>query len=394
MMNSRPHSTSFNTAFFIVILLIALFFGSAPALERDTRLVRLTVNSSCMRGIGKALIQYANSNNGFLPAGAGWTDILIENEDKYPKSFLLYDQGCLEIEGESNVALNIAAAGQKLSELPSDLVLAFKVHNQNTESSRNYPVLERISYEKYKDDPGDYLKKQFVHKDWWNISCGPERLHINYFNMAALVLFANGDVRWVPFDELATLSWDQANTDYTEVINSRMDEYNAQTAEFHKRGNITILFLTAFLGVFIVLLLFKYPIRKKHIPETISFIFLTSLFGIALGFASQWVHPDNHNYEIGAAIGLIVSFTAAICFASLVLNLQVKHINHFGVFLGCVSSTIVHLALVYILANPITEVFIFGLPYGILAGYLLGWIFAKLFFEQENQAEQTSINLA
>ena len=374
----------------IAFLLITLLGSSSmPSLERATNLAKVTVNSTCLKGIGNALAMYADSNEGYLPSGENWIDQLIETQDMSPKSFALTLSDC--IEGESDVALNKAAAGKKLLELPADLVLAFQTQLEEPDNTRNYPLSERLSlFDKYKGSSNEKIKNVFIHKDWWNITCGPEKLKIHNFNHSAIILFAVGSVKIIHKDKLGTLRWDIENSDFSKVIEQIKESNNIISEKYSDRASIIVPTIYTILLVTAIVFIRVRPISKKYIRTLVTFCLATTFLSAFLGLASEVLHNNSWHFHVGALLGFPIGLWAALCFAAYILNLpeaKQKHTVFYGLLLGVFCSTILHASQAYILDSSYGTI-IPGIFYGIAAGYFLAWLFAKLI----NNIEKSKLN--
>ena len=362
-----------------VLIVIMLGAGIEPSLMRSTNLARVTVDSTCLKGIGTELQLYAKDHSGFLPSGDNWIDQMIETQDMSPKTFSLSLSDC--IEGESAVALNIAAAGRKLSELPNDLVLAFKIQNEKHESARDYPLSERGSFEYF----SDYLKKNiaYVYKDRWNVACGPERLLFQEFNQASLVLFVDGSARWIEMDKLNTLRWDIENSDYSAVFERLIAQYNVFPEQFRSRAMNIGMVVAAIVIISIIIVLVFRPIEQKYNEAVLCFCFCTALLGGFLGFASEYFYPNSRYCHIGAIWGCLVGLLAALWFSIFILKQSrnsKRYLYFYSILLGVMCSAIIHFLLAFTLDSSYGNI-ILGMPYGVAAGYFLAGLFAKMINE-------------
>ncbi len=376
---------------FAFLLFTMIGFGLGYSLQKDTLLVKTTVDSSTLKGIGNALSQYADSHSGLLPSGENWIDQLIQTQDIYPKSFAPALSDC--IEGESDIALNRVAAGKKLDDLPEDLVLAFQIQYSEPDTPRNFPFAERLAeYDKYKDVSPERIKDIFVYKDRWNITSGPENIKIHDFNKGALVLFADGNVRCLPYDKLGSLRWDLENSDYSEFFSQIVENYKVIPDQFRQCAHriIPVMYTILFLSAAVVLKMRLIP--KIYFSPVAVFCLTAAFFALVMGWASEWFHDNSCHYHAGPVFGLPVGLWAALCFAAFILNLpesKRKYINVYGIFLGITCSSIIHASLAYSL-NSGFDTIIAGIPFGIAAGYLLAWLFAALINSKIKQIQLTN----
>jgi len=148
----------------VMALLMAILM---PALAQTRRLAQRIICGTNLSGIGKAMIVYANDNDGKYPTPDGWCDLLIEYADVTEKMFICRGAG----EGPCNYAMN-ANIEELGIEAPPDMVLIFE------------------------SQPG------------WNLSGGPELLTLeNHQQQGCNVLFKDGHVEFVKPEDIPKLRW-------------------------------------------------------------------------------------------------------------------------------------------------------------------------------------------
>jgi hypothetical protein len=157
-----------------------------------------------LKGLGNALLVYANDNNGELPDAARWCDLLITKADVSPSSLVCKESDT--VRGESSYAMNIAAAGKKLSELPKDMVLIFEVRPDGNQE-RNFPVASREYAMEANEKPVAGGRRAMVSESRWNQVWGPERIDTATHGSGCNVLLADMTVEFVKTEMLPTLKW-------------------------------------------------------------------------------------------------------------------------------------------------------------------------------------------
>jgi hypothetical protein len=158
---------------FVISLLWTLFvFLVAPEPDRRFRVegVKRMVCASNLKGLGMALMLYANDYDDEYPTADKWCDLLIQYVDMSPKQFIC--KGSDSREGESSYALNKNVVDKKASEIPPDVVLLFET------------------------------------KGGWNQYGGPEILTFeNHKGKGCNVLFNNCHVVFIKPEQLEELKW-------------------------------------------------------------------------------------------------------------------------------------------------------------------------------------------
>ena len=374
---------------FLILLLLSLII---LALVRDVRVKTdnnlnvylYEINEAVSLNNFKACIhEYADDNDGNIPDSDKWCDQLILLDDLY-----LYDLNSIGsdcIEGESSYALNIAAAGKKLVDLPDDLVLIFEVEPDKKEGQRDFPIEQR---EFNKDNKYKGIYTGLVHKDRWNICCGPERLllkpNLNY----AYIIFAGGEKKQAKFDKLHELRWDIEGTDYSGLFRQKLQKIDEYKYKLQLKIGKTRNLSTACLAVLTIFTLIFYPIKRKDVFRLVIFTFLSAVCGFFFGAISHLLHNYNIHIDIGTSVGLYVGIAAGICYSAIMLNHKSdKGIGRpsfgicitYGIIFGILSSSIVHMSISYVSNEPMLPDMIFGGFFGAGAGLVLGIIFALAF---------------
>ncbi|MHC4363383.1 MAG: hypothetical protein ACYSTZ_11190, partial [Planctomycetota bacterium] len=156
-----------------------------------------------LSGLAKALLVYSNDHPQFrLPSGDKWCDVLIQNDFTTLKQFV--HRRSDSIEGESDAAMNVNAAGKRLSELPADMVLLFETDFGKKRGGRGGLMKNRGWYQTFPQG-GPNTK---VYKKRWNQVGGPEILTTRYNDgQGCNVAFVDTHVKFVRAADLAKLKW-------------------------------------------------------------------------------------------------------------------------------------------------------------------------------------------
>ncbi|HUS72429.1 MAG TPA: hypothetical protein VMY06_05120 [Sedimentisphaerales bacterium] len=185
-------------------------FGLRPVIHRCLVLLRLreppasrVVFGTNLSGLAKAVRVYANDDpQGRIPPGDRWCDILIQNDFVTPKQFV--HRRSDSIEGESDVAMNVNAAGKSLTELPADMVLFFE-----TDFGKDWRGTRGLMKDRgfYKVAPcADPNTKVYTKR--WNQVGGPEILTTSHNRgRGCNVAFVDTHVKFVKTADLAKLKW-------------------------------------------------------------------------------------------------------------------------------------------------------------------------------------------
>lgn len=326
-----------------------------------------------LKGIGTALIVYANEYDDILPA-QDWSDRLVEEADVSPNS--LKCPKANSVEGESDYCLNIHAAGKKLSELPADMVLLFEATYTPAQGQTRQPIRQRTDFDKLKilseylsDNPKVYLDK-------WNQVGGPETLAFDRHKDGCYILFANGDSKYIQLSKLPTLRWNVENTVFFKSPQRSPSLIPAILLSPH--------LLLSILG-FISITAAGVILFRSRVIACWKFAFflglLSTVAGGGLGLFSGQAY--RHYQEFGGIAGVFFGLLTGLCFASLLAGCpdRIKQLKTFfgfsasvGTVAGILCATLVHLALIII--NRETNFFgmLIGIPFGVVAGAVLGGI--------------------
>jgi peroxiredoxin Q/BCP len=123
----------------VACLVLYTVFVTGPS-SRHTLSGRIVCGSH-MSALGKAILVYANDNDGRFPTPAKWCDLLIENADVIPEMFICPQSGT--VYGESSYAMNVNLVGKKIDEVSPDTVLLFETDLGKEEGQRKETVSSR-----------------------------------------------------------------------------------------------------------------------------------------------------------------------------------------------------------------------------------------------------------
>jgi hypothetical protein len=198
------------TGIVIAILMLFIFMTTVvPGLVNAIRnIAQKQLCPTNLKGLGTAIIVYANDHNDLLPPADQWCDLLITEDDVSPK--ILFCPYSNAIEGESTYAININAAGKEAG-IPGDMVLLFETDtgidpNGRTETLQNRPFFHFFQKQGYNEF--DSIKDNKVYPNRWNLSGGPEMLSTRCHDRKGChVVFGDGHSSWVTAAEIPHLRW-------------------------------------------------------------------------------------------------------------------------------------------------------------------------------------------
>ncbi len=188
----------------VLSMLLAILM---PALSNVRHISQRVICGTNLHGLSTAMMVYANDNDDMLPT-ENWCDLLIEQADVAPKSFLCPDSEM--IEGESSYAMNKNIAGMKLGELSANTVLFFETNMGMEEGQRSFPITNRRHYKFLKESGYNYQGGPMVYKDCFNQMGGPEDLYLRHKSTGhsgCNIAFADGHTEFITEDRLGTLEW-------------------------------------------------------------------------------------------------------------------------------------------------------------------------------------------
>ncbi len=330
-----------------------------------------------LAGLGKALMVYANDNDDMLPDANQWCDLLVIHADVNPQQFVCRHSGAKY--GESSYVLNKEVVGMKITEIPPDMVLVFETNQGKTESGRDAIVGDRLF-----SNQGIVESKlnDKVYKDRWNQVGGPELLSVESHVEGCNILYADSHVRFERAIGLAELRWKlEGKAEFALPSPSKSGNWFLQNIS--ETATMSVLALVCV--TFTIYILIKYDFAQYWI-----FILLLTLLsagaGILLGDYSEEAYSARHS-DAGWISGGFFGLLAGICFAILFANCseKIKKLNAFagfasyvGMVTGIICSSLVHIALMIVYGEINPFGIVIGLPYGIAAGAVLGYISGRI----------------
>lgn len=195
---------------FGVLFAILFFAVILPAISKTILIANRVVCGLNMEGLLCAMTAYTHDYNGLLPT-ENWCDLLIEEADVSPKSFVC--PGSDAVKGECCYAMNKHIAGMQLSKMPEKMVLFFETDLGRKTGPRSDPIQNRRHYEFLKEDRNGkeaYNKKLMVYKDRFNQLGGPEDLRLRHDldgQPGCTIVFADGHLEFVTEDRIGELQW-------------------------------------------------------------------------------------------------------------------------------------------------------------------------------------------
>ncbi len=183
----------------VIAMVLAIMM---PALSKAREQATKVVCLNNMRGLSVAMMIYANDYDDTLPT-ENWCDLLIEQADVSPKSFVCVDSDA--IEGESSYAMNKHLAGKKLGDVPANVVLYFETDMGLETGPRDTSIKTRRFFEYYRVYDEDTL----VYKDRFNQFGGPEDLTIRHDRgrSGCNIAYADGHTAFENEEGIANLRW-------------------------------------------------------------------------------------------------------------------------------------------------------------------------------------------
>ncbi len=211
---SKSNGQLKGTGFAVTGLVIPVVLGPMmlailmPALSNVRHIAQRVVCGTNLKGLSTAMMVYTNDYDEMLPT-ENWCDLLIEEADVSPRSFICEDSDA--IEGESCYAMNKHVAGKKLGDLPPDVVLFFETDMGVGNGPRNAPITIRRHYEFLNEFGNVYDEDAFVYKDRFNQFGGPEDLLLRHVGPGSQsgcnIAYADGHVMFVKEEGIAELRW-------------------------------------------------------------------------------------------------------------------------------------------------------------------------------------------
>lgn len=359
----------------IILILSCIFIFPVSVISQVSKRPPSVYCATNLKGLGTAFLIYANENNDTLP-GQNWNDLLIQKVDITPRALRCSVSDSLE--GECDFCLNVTAVGKKLDEIPKDMVLLFEAEF-NSEKHKRQPIEKRETFEEY-----PLLKEYFngdekVLLNQWNLVGGPELLDTKRHKTGVYVLFADGHTKFVKFSRIPELNW---GIDKTLPFPRELPDVTEEV----KRSERADLYLAIPLIISIVVTgcaLFKF---KNSIRWSFTFVLgiVSAIVGALLGMVAKYLYyTDNlHGGIWGGFFGLL----AGVCFVAVLAGFQRrKQLKNFisfstdaGMLTGIICSSMVHLMLMIESKDFELGGLLLGVPFGVVAGAILGIITAKI----------------
>ena len=173
-----------------------------PALSKSKTIAQRVVCGTNLKGLSTAMMVYCNDYDDILPT-ENWCDLLIEEADVSPKSFVCPQSDA--IEGESSYALNKNVAGKDIGKLSSQVVLLFET-DKGIEGTRSTSVFTRRHHQTL----DIYDEDTMVYKDRFNQLGGPEDVALHHNDngqQGCNIVFADGHTEYVTKDRVPELQW-------------------------------------------------------------------------------------------------------------------------------------------------------------------------------------------
>ena len=332
------------------------------------------LDGSCtgnLGALGRSMAAYAQSHDGALPDADRWCDILKAEGDTLALWLVCWASDTKR--GESSYAMNSAAAGSKLSELPGDMVLLFEAATDG-EPVRDFPLAERQYI--IDDNEADFYRKQgtMVCKTRWNQVGGIDKVDTSSHGGGCNILFASGKVEFVSTRRLPLLRW---STDETP------SPANLGAMVLHQAVPV---------GIAVVALIFTGATvwrcyRQGAMLLVVVMALLATGVGFLCGVSAGFLYMAT-SINAGATAGVFYGFLAGVCYAVFVRFSSAsierrgdrwQYAIAMGMATGIIVSALVHLTL--ILVGEVAHgglPMIAGMPFGILTGAILGMIAAAI----------------
>jgi prepilin-type processing-associated H-X9-DG protein len=359
-------------AIFVSSLILAIMAPANAIIAMPSNRMFCATN---LKALGTSLAIYLSNNSGQLADPENWCDLLITEADADPALFICRDSDA--IIGESSYALNKAVVGMNIPNLGSGMVVMFETTTGITESGRDFSVSSR-AFNRIFDNKSRKSKK--VYKDRWNQVAGPQSLAINHHEgKGCNILFADGHVEFVSPEEITNLRWSpEGKVDFP--LPKQQEYKRLQNKLTFKKMIISVTGVIIIAGACIIL--YRYQFWKCW-GFAVLLGLSSAVFGWFLGGLGQSLHRVKIFQEFGMIAGAVLGFIVGLCYVAVLTktSYSIKQPEAFkgyavslGMATGAICSTIVHLLLMIINEEKIPLAMIVGLPFGIIAGAILGWI--------------------
>ncbi len=358
----------------IVASSIALGF-IAPTFSFMGGYIQIMLCNSNMRVLSSDITTYAENHNDSLPEPSKWCDLLITDTNASPKQFICRSSDAKY--GESSYALNKNVISMKFSEIPKDMVLLFEAKYDNRKSQRDFPLKSRLFTSHLSERDIQKHQSDYVYQFRWNQVGGPELLAVNnHESQGCNILFADGSIEFVQLSKLPELKW---------KIEGKAD-FPAYLLEVNKNKDVikkvSVIFIGLIVFVSVVFILCRY-LHKKYLLFIVLIGLISAGVGCFFGLLAEMLYRVKDFHGIGIIAGGIVGLAVGICYTAILANTdswlkQQKSFKGYAVSLGMaagvICSTIVHLVLMIMHEEKKLFGMAAGLPFGIIAGAILGAI--------------------
>ena len=364
------------------------------------RIAKRVVCATNLKGLGTALMVYANDYDDKLPTGENWCDLLIEKADVSPKSFTCPSSD--SVEGESDYAMNKHAAGIKLSEATEDFVVLFEVIF-NKEGKEIEPVSNRKYSAEFPIAADIFSGSEKVYLDRWNQVAGPESLAVWRHSGACNIVFADGHVEFVKLPELSKLKWSiDGKESFPESFPQPESSHSLIT--IHRttssmRIGASVSLIT--IGI-VCIIITAYILVKYHVVRYWKFALILGLLSAGTGwFFGNWAEEAYTRLAeyTGDIAGIFFGLLVGLCFAAILADCpnKLKQLRTFvgfsrsvGMLTGILCSTLVHIVLMIFCVESNPFGMIIGIPFGTFAGFILGAISGvivkKFYYDKETSS--------
>ncbi len=377
--NFHKDSLGIGNYAFVIIFLSAIIMLPVGLMSGNTRHRSVAYRMVCgtnLNKLGKALLLYANDNNGQLPE-AYWCDQLITDGYVSPEDFICDKSGAKLC--ESSFALNKEVAGKNISDIPPDMVVLFESTLGVTKSGRDFPAKDR-EFNVHEDYEISRFAK--VYKDQWNQVGGPESLAVdNHQGDGCNILFGDMHVRFEKEPWSSDLKW-SLREDYVFKLPqfTQPDPEKIEPLLLFKKVSISVIAIIIVGGAFYSLHRFQF---RKYRSFTILLGFTCVLLGFVLGGFTETLYSSNDIFGVGAIAGVVGGLIVGICYFAILTKrfYSMKHRKRFmsyavslGMAAGMICSTILHLVLMIMAEEKMPFGLITGLSVGIIVGAIMGAI--------------------
>jgi prepilin-type processing-associated H-X9-DG protein len=360
---------------FSCFLVFQAAYMMVPAAKRYG-IARGVVCGTNVKGLGTAITVLVPDYDGILPSH-DWCDRLVEEADVSPKSLRcpLSDS----VIGESDYCLNKHAAGKKLSELPADMVLLFESFFVPDPQQAREPIRNRNGFSDLPMMSDIFKGDEEVYLDRWNRVGGPELLTYDRHD-GCNILFADGHTAFVKLPELSDLRWNIEGDVFFVASQSvsRDSEIGKWPQITLKTALMSLLVGVCTLAALCIVVRFK---TLKYLPFVLTVAIFSAGTGLFLGNMSEQAYLSES--FTGRNAGGIFGLLTGVCFAVLLANApdRIKNLRTFkgfsasvGMATGIICSTLVHLALIIVNEETNFAGILIGIPYGVFAGAVLGFV--------------------